>query len=95
MRAADSFVDRAFTALARGSVLHTARGPVAVEDLIPGDLIETAEAGAAPLLWIWRVTLPTPKRDVPQAAALVRVTVDTVSYNRPAQDLLLGPGAEV
>ncbi|TMV56944.1 hypothetical protein FGG78_37380 [Thioclava sp. BHET1] len=94
-RAADAVTDMAFTAMARGCVLHTARGPVAVEDLLPGDLIETAEAGPVPLLWIGRVVLPAPEGPAAEPASLIRITMDAVGYNRPAQDLLLGTGAEI
>ncbi|MCC5973714.1 MAG: Hint domain-containing protein, partial [Rubellimicrobium sp.] len=43
--------DEAFTAFARGTLFQTERGPVAVEDLWPGDGLRTVDAGFLPLLW--------------------------------------------
>ncbi len=66
-------IGAAFSALARGSLVATPSGPVAVEDLRPGDLVTTAEAGAEPLVWIGSITLfpKVPPRQ-PVAARLRR-----------------------
>ena len=41
-----------------GTRIETARGAVAVEDLVPGDLITTRDNGLQPLRWIGRTTVP-------------------------------------
>ncbi len=88
------FCDAAFTALARGAMIATATGHVAVEDLAPGDLVDTAEAGPAPVQWIGRIVID-PAAGQAGACALYRLCVDALGYNRPMQDLLLGPGARL
>ncbi len=44
--------EEAFSALARGSVIATEEGPVAVEDLVPGMRVLTAEGRAEAVTWI-------------------------------------------
>jgi hypothetical protein len=87
--------ESAFSALGRGTLIPTAQGPVAIEDLLPGALVETT-SGMAPLVWVGMMTI------VPDSAAqgisplrLYRVTTDAFGLNRPMPDLLLGPGARL
>jgi len=52
---------------ARGTLINTRQGPVAIEDLRPGDLVVTATNGLQPIRWIgWRhldpASLPEPER---------------------------------
>jgi len=46
------------TCFVRGTEIETANGPVAVEDLKAGDLLETVDHGLQPLRWIGRKTVP-------------------------------------
>lgn len=79
-----------FAALARGCLVQTEDGPVAVEDLLPGDRIQT-DAGPQPLLWKGsRVIAPQH-----QALSLYRVAADALGPGRPMPDLLLGPAARL
>ena len=88
--------ESAFNAIARGTLITTANGPVAVEDLQPGDQIETAENGPEPLLWIGNLMLYPHRDDQPlRKEPLVRLTADALGFGRPMQDLLLGTGARV
>lgn len=81
------------SALARGTLIPTSRGPVAIEDLIPGDLVETA-AGTKPIQWIGSTTfVPGRDDDNTQLTALTRITADAFGMGRPAMDLLVGPAA--
>lgn len=93
---ATGFFESAFNAMARGTLVTTPQGPVAVEDLRPGDFVETAEGGAEPILWRGSLTL-YPLRPGLHARPdrLYRCTADALGYGRPIQDLLLGPGALV
>ncbi|MBI1219288.1 MAG: hypothetical protein GC186_12135 [Rhodobacteraceae bacterium] len=90
------FFESAFSAMARSTLITTPAGPVAVEDLMPGDLIETAEDGPQPLLWKGTLTLYPQRRDMSgRADRLLRMTADALGYGRPLQDLLLGPDARI
>ena len=87
----------AFAAFARGALISTAHGPVAVEDLTPGSLVETAAHGPQPLLWVGAITLfpdpgPTPGGE---GARLTRLATDAFGLGRPMPDLVLGPRARV
>jgi hypothetical protein len=84
--------EEAFTAFARGSLVQTPDGPVAVDDLVPGMSVSTPQ-GAAPVLWIGSVLLaPQPGGG---EATLFRIEADTFGLDRPGPDLLLGPAARL
>jgi len=87
----------AFAALARGTLISTADGPVAVEDLTPGTLVETVGRGPQPLLWVGAITLfPQPGSTTGgEAARLTRLATDALGLGRPMPDLVLGPRARV
>lgn len=86
----------AFCALARGSIIATDEGPIAVEDLLPGTRVLTRDNGAQPLLWAGSMTLLPSIPDQPDSAGkLSRVTADSFGLGRPMPDLLLGPSARL
>lgn len=93
--------EEAFAAFGRGTLIATGAGPVAVEDLLPGTLIETAENGLQPLLWTGSMTLsPRPDQAGGHSAGteggrLIRMPADTFGPERPGQDLILGPRARL
>jgi len=96
--------EQAFSAVARGTLIATPQGPVAVEDLLPGTLLTTAEAEPEPLLWSGSITLyPAANSDtggsapVPSAepARLTRIMADSFGMARPIIDVVLGPHARV
>jgi hypothetical protein len=86
----------ACSAFARGTLLDTECGPVAIEDLEPGARLRTAEGGLATLVWIGAMTV-YPAGTVPGVGpvSLTRVHADSFGAQRPAADVLLGPGARV
>lgn len=85
-----------FSAFARGTLIQTARGPAAVEDLLPGDTVITAEFGSQPILWRGSMTvIPDPDRQHRAASSLVRIAPDSMGFARPQSDLVLGPGARL
>ena len=61
----------AFGALGRGTILQTRHGPVAVEDLMPGDSLRLIDGSFAPLLWRGMMTITQPARH-----CLTRITAD-------------------
>lgn len=87
-------LEAAFTAFARGTLIATTRGPVAVEDLHPGMNIITNERGPSPLLWIGSTMLrPGDAPDAPPR--LIRIMTGALGIARPMVDLMTGPGARI
>lgn len=82
------FLDAA-GAFARGTLIRTEAGPVAVEDLLPGDRLPCADGGAETLVWIGSTLL------APGTGALSRVTADAFGLGRPSPDVLAGPAARL
>ena len=80
----------ALSAVVRGGIVATTGGPVAVEDLVPGDEVVTSE-GPRRLLWKGAQTFVRSGR----ARMLYRIPADALGLGRPMPDLLLGPGARV
>lgn len=87
--------DGAFAALARGTILATEQGPIAVEDLLPGMKIETRDAGYQPLMWIGTITLTANLATGHTPARLFRIPVDAFGPSRPMPDLMLAPHARL
>lgn len=88
--------EEAFSAFARGTLIATDQGQTAVEDLVPGMRIITAEGRIEPLVWIGSMIV-YPARAVPEIApvTMTRITGDAFGEGRPMPDLLLGPQARI
>lgn len=88
--------EEAFSAFARGTVIATTEGPVAVEDLVPGMEALTGEGRAERITWIGSMTL-FPPRAMPgmQGGTLTRITSEAFGVGRPMPDLVLGPRARI
>ncbi|MFM2355546.1 MAG: hypothetical protein RLZZ528_1282 [Pseudomonadota bacterium] len=88
--------EEAFSAFARGTLIQTDAGLMAVDDLVPGQMIMTAEGRAERLVWVGSMTI-YPASAVPELAptALTRITGDSFGEGRPMPDLLLGPHARI
>ncbi len=89
--------EAAYNAFARGAIIPTRHGPVAVEDLLPGDEVETSDGRFEPVVWIGSMPLDTKGRrsDKAQPERLYRVMADTFGFGRPAPDVMLGGGARL
>ncbi len=86
----------AFGALGHGAILQTAHGNVAVEDVLPGDKIRTADGRYETLLWRGMMTVATGSDEINQrSGTLIRVTSDALGPSRPCPDLILGPRARL
>ena len=85
--------DSAFSAFARGSLMSTTQGYVAIEDLLPGDNLHTSSGEAAKILWIGSSAFvpAAPDRRMP----LVRIMADTFGVSRPSSFLTVGPSARL
>ncbi|OWU84363.1 hypothetical protein ATO6_14715 [Oceanicola sp. 22II-s10i] len=93
---ATSEFENAFNAFARGTIIKTADGPCAIEDLRPGMMVETLEHGPQPVRWIGSMTMvSTAPVEDPAQSRLTRVTPGRFGYERPATELMVGPGARI
>lgn len=88
--------EEAFSALTHGAIVQTQTGYVSVEDVLPGDEIRLADGSFETLLWRGRIVV-TPPEDGSEtpATTLTRITADALGYNKPTQDLVLGPSARL
>lgn len=91
---ANPLLDAAHSAFARGTLITTTSGPMAVEDLLPGDRVVTAAQGPLPLRWIGSMTLPSTDRDGSRPR-FTRIMTDALGLMRPLSDLMVGPGARL
>lgn len=87
--------ESAFNAFARGALIPTTMGLVAIEDLLPGDQVETVEGDVQTVDWIGSMQIDTGGTRAQDAKPerLYRITADTFGLGRPAPDLILGAGA--
>ena len=86
----------AFCAFARGSVVDTDSGPVAVEDLLPGDRILTSDGTAQPLVWKGSTTIVPGRRDTAaRKLQLTRIMADSFGMQRPVACMIAGPSARL
>jgi Hint domain len=95
--------EEAFSAFARGTMFQTSQGLRAVEDLLPGDMIETFEGDFQPVLWLGSMLTGAPPpgpgaaraTDRPQGPDMFRLMAEAFGPGRPAGDLMLGPAARL
>ena len=85
--------DQAFGAFAQGTLMKTEHGYMAVEDLQPGDRVDTATGDTDEVIWIGS-TLFSP-RDEGEQMRLTRLTADSFGVNRPTNCISLGRAARV
>ncbi len=85
--------EAAFNAFTHGALIQTDFGPVAVEDLCPGMMLETADGRYTRLLWKGSITLVPGAPTLGDELKLYRVMPDAFGLGRPAQDQTFGPGA--
>ncbi|WP_085790192.1 Hint domain-containing protein [Roseivivax jejudonensis] len=87
--------EEATSAFARGTLVRTVGGPVAIEDLLPGDYVET-DRGSEPVVWIGSTSyVPGVECEGSGLTRLTRVVADAMGPSRPATDLVTGPGARM
>ena len=84
----------AFSAFARGTLIQTAKGPVAIEDLLPGDMIHTVDNGFQALKWKGSMMMIPNAEGLPvDRQQLTRIGADSFGFAKPHQDIILGPAA--
>jgi hypothetical protein len=88
--------EEAFSALARGSVLQTEEGRIAIEDIVPGMRVLTAEGEAVRVMWIGSMMVYSGAvAEGLDPVKLTRFTADAMGHGRPMQDVILGPRARL
>lgn len=88
--------EQAFSAFARGTLIETDNGPCAIEDLIPGTFIKTADGTLHPLMWVGSMTMvPSNLGGPAEKPHLTRILADTFGLSSPMIDLIVGPGARL
>ncbi len=81
--------------VARGTLISTSKGPIAVEDLTPGTRILTSEYGPLPLKWVGSTMHAGSDAPGQDSAKLYRVTADAFGLAKPAADLMLAPRSHI
>jgi len=84
------------SAMARGTLVAVPGGTVAVEDLMPGDVVDTVTGGPQKVVWKGSMLVrPGGHRRADVDDRLYRVPTDAMGPARPSNDLMLGGGAMV
>lgn len=78
-----------------GTLIRTARGEVAVEDLIVGDLAVTASGTLRPITWIGNRALDAKGEALPHNEQPIRIRAGAFGPGLPARDLRLSHGHPV
>ncbi len=88
--------EQAFTAFTRGSLVETDMGPVAIEDLCPGDRIWTRDGDHRTLLWKGMTTLiPGRSSAAGRPQALTSFMADSLGMEKPMSCVVCGPAARL
>ncbi|MEX0275988.1 MAG: Hint domain-containing protein [Ruegeria sp.] len=86
----------AFCAFTRGSLVETAQGPMAIEDLLPGDEVMTQNGSSETVLWKGSVTLVPGREDSRgRMRPLTRIMADTFGMQKPMSGVITGPAARL
>lgn len=86
----------AFCAFSRGSILETQTGPMAIEDLLPGDMVLDIDGIAQPVLWKGSTTLnPASAHSQRHKLLLTRLMADSFGMQRPTTCIIAGPSARL
>jgi len=88
--------EAAVSAFARGTLISTPSGEVAIEDLVPGDMVMTLEGNAAPIQWIGATTyMPERMAKHDRTIHMTRIVADAFGMSRPSSYLMAGPAARI
>ncbi|MFN4101001.1 MAG: Hint domain-containing protein [Pararhodobacter sp.] len=74
-----------------GTLIDTARGCVAVEELVPGDKVLTRDNGYQPLAWTGRKELSGAQVAAHPGLAPVRIAAGSLGAGLPSRDLMVSP----
>ncbi|WP_420584692.1 Hint domain-containing protein [Ruegeria sp.] len=86
----------AFCAFTRGSLVETESGPMAIEDLLPGDTVLTENGTSETVVWKGSVTLIPGREDSRgRTRPLTRIMPDTFGMQKPMSGVIAGPAARL
>jgi len=86
----------AFCAFARGSLVETETGPMAIEDLLPGDRVVTVDGDSQPVVWKGSLTVVPGLKNVQRRdMKLTRLMADSFGMSRPMSCVIAGPSARL
>ncbi|MEM8591697.1 MAG: Hint domain-containing protein [Pseudomonadota bacterium] len=93
---ATALFEAPFMGFARGTLIATPEGSVAIEDVQPGMCVVTVDGGPQTVLWKGATTLvPGASGQSEESGRLVRIPAEMMGPARPSHDLLLAKGARV
>ncbi len=86
----------AFCAFTRGTMIDTQFGPMAIEDLLPGDRVKTRDGSYEQVMWKGSTNV-VPGRTSPTGRThkLTRIMADSFGMQRPLSYVLAGPSARI
>lgn len=76
---------------ARGTMIATDRGEVAVEDLRSGDLVQTRDHGLQEIRWMDSQTLSAATLEAAAHLRPIRISAGALGENTPTRDLIVSP----
>ena len=88
-------IENICASVARGALIMTEDGPVAIEDLEPGAMVMTNEYGPQPVQWIGSYDMTPREAQNSERARLYRVTADTFGLAKPSHDLMLASAGHI
>ncbi|MBK5932670.1 Hint domain-containing protein [Rhodovulum imhoffii] len=74
-----------------GTMIQTRSGPVAVEDLSPGDMVLTKDRGYQPLRWSGATRLSAGRLSANPHLRAIRIRAGALGAGMPGQDLTVSP----
>ena len=75
----------------KGTLIATATGEVAIEDLVVGDKVMTAAGELEPVIWLGNSTIHCERQLNQDQAYPIRILKDTFGANLPKRDLYVSP----
>ncbi len=85
--------ESAFSAFTRGVNLSAPDGIIPIEDLVPGDWLNTSSGEPAQVVWIGSSSFVP--ADAGRRTPLVRLMADSFGQGRPSSFVSVGPGARL
>lgn len=79
----------------KGTLILTANGEVAVEDLSVGDQVMTVSGALEPVIWLGNSTIHCERQLHKDKAYPIRIVKDALGINLPKRDLFLSPDHSV
>ncbi len=76
---------------AKGTLIETTRGPVAIEDLVKGDMVMTRDNGVQPIRWIGSRKLSAADLEKNDNLRPIRIRRNTLGAGTPTRTLVVSP----